>query len=250
MAGRTLTVDMADDDVIPAWRTVSDLAAAGVSADWTLVGGLMVAVHARRSGIVMRRPTDDVDVLVDYMANRAGLIRARSALLNLGFGLDNDGKYAYRFRHADGRKLDLMVADHLPSRMHPRLDRRPAFAAPAAAQALRRRDTYRLGFSSGTVAEVGVPDELGALVAKAAAWLADRRDRGRHLDDSAILLACIADASELDYDAMSKNDRKRIRAVTDGLMDPAHVSWVNLDDADRDRGMFTLRLIRQVLEAR
>ena len=246
MAGRTLTVDMADDDLIPAWQTVIELAESGVSAEWTLVGGLMVAAHARRAGVVMRRPTDDVDVLVDYVANRSSLSQARTALLQIGFEL-GDEKHAYRFRHEDGRKLDLMVADHLPSRMEPRMDRRPAFAAPSGEQAIRRRDSYLLQFASGASAQVGVPDELGALVAKGAAWLVDQRDRRRHLDDSAVLLACVLDASELDYDSMSKNDRIRIRAVTDELLDPAHVSWVNVDPADRERGMFNLRLIRQVL---
>jgi hypothetical protein len=248
MAGRTLIVDMRDDDLIPAWQTVIELAETGISADWTLIGGLMIAAHARRAGVMMRRPTDDVDVLVDYMANRASLLQARTALLKLRFELGRDEKHAYRFMHPDGRKLDLMVADHLPSRMDPRLDRRPAFAAPSGEQAIRRRDAYQLRFASGAAAEVGVPDELGALVAKAAAWLVDRRDRGRHLDDLAVLLACVADASDLDYGSMSKNDRKRIRSATDELSDLAHASWVNLDDADRDRGMFTLRLIRQVLE--
>lgn len=247
MAGRTLTVDMADDDLIPAWRTVIELAESGASEEWTLVGGLMVAAHARRAGVVMRRPTDDVDVLVDYVANRSSLSQARTALMQIGFELGDDGKHAYRFRHEDGRKLDLMVADHLPSRMEPRMDRRPAFAAPSGEQAIRRRDAYLLQFASGAAAQVGVPDELGALVAKGAAWLVDQRDRRRHLDDSAVILACVLDASELDYDSMSKNDRKRIRAVTDKLLDPAHVSWVNVDSADRERGMLNLQLIRQVL---
>ena len=127
------------------------------------------------------------------------------------------------------------------------MDRRPAFAAPSGEQAIRRRDSYLLQFVSGATAQVGVPDELGALVAKGAAWLVDQRDRRRHLDDSAVLLACVLDASELDYDSMNKNDRKRIRAVTHELLDPAHVSWVNVDPVDRERGMFNLRLIRQVL---
>ncbi len=55
------------------------------------------------------------------------------------------------------------------------------------------------------------------------------------------------DASELDYESMSKNDRKRILATTEELLDPAHVSWVNVDPADRERGMFNLRLILQAL---
>lgn len=164
MAGRALIVDMADDDLLPAWQTVVELAEAGVSADWMLVGGLMVAAHARRASVLMRRPTDDVDVLVDYMANRASLSQARASLRKIGFELGSDEKHAYRFRHDDGRKLDLMVADHLPSRMEPRLDRRPAFAAPSGEQAIRRRDIYRLRFTSGSVADVGVPDELGAIV--------------------------------------------------------------------------------------
>ncbi len=87
MAGRALTVDMADDDLVPARRTVVELAETGISAEWTLVGGLMVAAHAQRAGLVMRRPTDDVDVLVDYMANRASLSQARAALLKVGFEL-------------------------------------------------------------------------------------------------------------------------------------------------------------------
>jgi hypothetical protein len=245
VAGRTVSVAMHDDDLIPAWRTVIELADSGFAGGWTLVGGLMVAAHARRAGVLMRRPTDDVDVLVDYRVNTSSLAEARGVLATLGFLLSSDEQHAYRFRHADGRTVDLMVADHLPSRMRPRLDRRPAFAAPSGEQAIRRRDSYRLEFRGGAVADVGVPDELGALVAKGAAWLVDRRDRERHLDDAAVLLACVADASDLDYASASTNDRKRIRAVTDVLADAAHPSWIGLEEADRRRGMLNLTLIRQ-----
>lgn len=78
MAGRTLTIDMADDDLLPAWGTVIELANTGISATWTLVGGLMVAAHARRADVLMRRPTDDVDVLVDYVTHRGDLNRAEA----------------------------------------------------------------------------------------------------------------------------------------------------------------------------
>lgn len=247
MAGRTLTVDMQDDDLIPAWATVIELAEIGIAAQWTLVGGLMVAAQARRAGVLMRRPTDDVDALVDYMTNRSSLTEARGALSTIGFQLGSDEQHAYRFRHEDGRKVDLMVADHLPSRMSPRLDRRPAFEAPSGEQAIRRRDIYRLEFRGGAVVEVGVPDELGALVAKGAAWLVDRRDRERHLDDVAVLLACVQDASDLDYTSTSANDRKRIAAVTSVLAAETHPSWANLDEPDRRRGLLNLALIRQAL---
>lgn len=247
MAGRTLTVDMHDDDLLPAWQTVVALAQSGAAAEWTLVGGMMVAVHARRAGLVMRRPTDDVDAVVDLVANDMGLIEARLALHALGFELDTDGTHAYRFQHADGRQVDLMVADHLPRRVWARLARLPAFEVPAGEQAIRRRDVYRLNFRSGTAARMGVADELAALVLKGAAYRVDSRDRTRHLDDTAVLLACIEDASALDYASMSANDRRRIKATTDALVDDAHASWGSLDDADRHRGWVNLLLIRQTL---
>ncbi|MHB9004013.1 MAG: hypothetical protein ACYC6C_08100 [Coriobacteriia bacterium] len=247
MAGRTLTVDMADDDVIPAWRTVIDLAATGMATRLTLVGGLMVAAHARRAGVIMRRPTDDVDALVDYLADRSSLNDVRAALASMGFALSDDEQYAYRFRHPDGRKVDVMVADHLPSRMQPRLARRPAFPAPSGEQAIRRRDNYRLVFAGGAMAEVGVPNELGALVAKGAAYQVDRRDRERHLDDAAVLLASIGDASALDYGSMSSNDRRRIAGVAEQLADERHRGWINLDPLERSHARLNLTLITRAL---
>lgn len=249
MAGRALTVDMVDDDLIPAWQTVIELAAVGIAGRLTLVGGLMVAAHARRAGVLMRRPTDDVDVLVDYLGDRASLTDVRAALASIGFALSDDGQHAYRFRHVDGRKVDVMVADHLPSRMQPRLARRPAFPAPSGEQAIRRRDTYRLVFAGGAAAEVGVPDELGALVAKGAAYQVDRRDRDRHLDDVAVLLASIGDVSALDYGSMSRNDRRRIAGVSEQLADERHRAWTSLDPSGRSLARLNLALIARVLAA-
>lgn len=247
MAGASLTVDMEDDDDLPPWRAVIEIAGTGIAERLTLVGGLMVAVHARRSGVTMNRPTDDVDVLVDYWMHRTGLADARVALRRIGFDLVDSGEHAYRFVHADGRKVDLMVADHLPSNMRPRLALRDAFVAPAGQQAIRRRDLYTLTFNSGVQVVLGVPDELGALVAKGAAYLVDQRDRNRHLDDAAVLFAGVTDASAFDYEQLSKNDRRRLRAVLDHLNGEAHPSWVGLGEADRARGVLNAKLIGAAL---
>jgi hypothetical protein len=59
MAGRTLEVDMSDAALVPPWHTVVELASRGISEHWTLVGGLMVDLHARRAGVVMRACPDD-----------------------------------------------------------------------------------------------------------------------------------------------------------------------------------------------
>lgn len=247
MAGQALTVAMGDDDLLPVWQTVIELSASRITARLTLVGGLMVAVHAARAGVIMRRPTDDVDALVDYLTDRSSLSDVRVALGTVGFTLSDDERHAYRFRHSDGRKVDVMVADHLPSRMQPRLSRRPAFAAPAGEQAIRRRDAYRLTFAVGAEVEIGVPDELGALVAKGGAYQVDRRDSERHLDDAAVLLACIVDASALDYSSASANDRRRIAGIASHLVDDRHRSWSNLDASDRSKAQFNLALIAGAL---
>lgn len=243
MAGLELTVDMGDDDLLPAWQTVIEVAGTGISGNLTLVGGLMVAAHGGRAGVVMRRSTDDMDALVDYWADRGSLAATHVALAQIGFELVESEEHAYRFVHADDRRVDIMVADHLPSRMRPRLAQRPAFAAPAGEQAIRRRDTYTLTFNGGARVVLGVPDELGALVAKGAAYRVDNRDRGRHLDDAAVLLACVTDASELAYATMSGNDRRRLRAILQHVGDEQHSSWVNLDQADRERGLMNAALI-------
>lgn len=238
---------MGDDDLIPAWQTVLELGSAQISERLTLVGGLMVAAHARRAQVVMRRPTDDVDTLVDYVADRSSLSETGGALARLGFKLTTDAQHAYRFLHTDGRKVDLMVADHMPSRMRPRLGQRDAFVAPSGEQAIRRRDMYRLLFANGAEATIGVPDELGALVAKGAAYMVDQRDRGRHVDDAAVLLACIADASDLEWSSLSQNDRRRLMALTQVLENAGHVAWSNLDRDALDQARFNRRLIAQVI---
>lgn len=234
---------MGDNDLIPAWATVIELASVDALKDWTLVGGLMVYVHAGRSGIHETRPTKDADFLVNYVGDPSSLVRARAELAKLGFELQTDQATAYRYQHADGRQIDVMVADHLPTKMKPpRLSQRPAFEAPAGSQAIYRSDTYVLRFPTGDI-EVRVPDELGALVSKGAAYLADQRDRNRHLSDAAVLFASVGDLGALDYSTISTNDRKRVRAVYEQLNDPQHPAWANLQPDEQVRGMQNMQFI-------
>lgn len=51
MAGQTYTVNIGDDDLLPPWTTVFDVAEAIDVDEWALVGGLMVQLHARRASI-------------------------------------------------------------------------------------------------------------------------------------------------------------------------------------------------------
>jgi hypothetical protein len=247
MAARTNTLNLVDEEMLPAWRSVIELSEVLDISELTIVGGLMVYLHASRGGVIMPRSTDDADFLVNALVDRGSLIAFSAAISRIGFALNRDERYAYRFVHADGRKVDVMVPDHLPSKLRLRLARKSALEAPAGQQAIDRRDLYRLMFTSGKSVTVGVPDEIGALVAKGAAYLIDQRDRDRHLDDLATILASITDASELDYSRSTQHDRRRLRVAKEHLADDTVSPWLNLDPEARSRGRMNLELVMDAM---
>lgn len=235
-------ISLTGDETLPAWRSVIELDQAGLSEALTLVGGLMVYAHARAAGLSSPRPTADADVLVDVITARPTLNEVSAGLRLMGFELVTEYATAYRFRHPDDRIIDMMVADHLPAHVRARLAGRPAFQAPAGQQAINRREVWQLEFSSDLRCRIGVPNVLGALVAKGAAWIADNRNPERHLQDVATLLAAIQDASAIDY-TLTASDRRRLRAVRNPLSNPAQAAWSLLDARERLRGQQNLELV-------
>lgn len=235
-------VQLVGEETLPAWQSILELDRAGLSESLTLVGGLMVYGHARAANLGSPRPTADADVLVDVVAARTSLNSVYAVIRNMDFDLDADYAAAYRFRHLDGRVIDVMVADHLPSHIRARLAGRPAFQAPAGQQAINRREVWRLEFSPQVTCLVGIPNVLGALVAKGAAWVVDSRNPERHLQDAATLLAAVGDPSTLDY-SLSTSDRKRLRAIRGPLQDSRHPAWGLLDPDERLLGQQNLELI-------
>lgn len=238
--GRVVHLD--GDEILPAWQSVLELDRAGLSESLTLVGGLMVYSHARAANLTSPRPTADADVLVDVVAARTSLNAVYAVINDMDFDLDPEYAVAYRFRHSDGRVIDVMVADHLPSHIRARLAGRPAFQAPAGQQAINRRELWRLEFSPELRCLVGIPNVLGALVAKGAAWVVDNRNPERHLQDAATLLAAVGDPSTLDYN-LSTSDRRRLRAIRVPLQDSRHPAWGLLALDERLLGQQNLELI-------
>lgn len=202
----------------------------------------MVYSHARGANLTSPRPTADADVLVDVVTGRPSLIDTYAALNSLGFVLETESSVAYRFRHADGRVIDVMVADHMPSHIRARLAGRPAFQAPAGQQAINRREIWQLEFSTEVTCTVGIPNILGALVAKGAAWIVDNRNPERHLQDAATLFAAVEDASAINY-TLSTTDRRRLRALREQLADARHPAWALLSADERLLGQQNLELI-------
>lgn len=203
----------------------------------------MVQLHARRASIPPPRATKDVDLIADVQTNRSSFGSIGAALIGIGFEVavpDARTSPIYRFTRRD-EQVDVMVADHLPSGMRPRLRARPAFAVDGGAQALNRRDTFVVSSTSGTIT-IDAPDALGALIGKGAAFIVDQRDRGRHIEDAAVLLASIDSIGDLDL-TLSTNDRRRLRALAVDLYDQLHPAWLTLPEGPSSRGARNLALL-------
>jgi hypothetical protein len=69
------------------WPDVAELAAAVPPDAWTLIGGLMVQLHAVAAGLPVVRPTDDVDVLLHVETGRGRASAVAGALEGLGYRL-------------------------------------------------------------------------------------------------------------------------------------------------------------------
>jgi hypothetical protein len=190
------------------WPRVFEVAGALPADRWALVGGLMVQAHALAASVETTRVTLDVDVTVRIEAGAFSYAEAAAALTKLGYVLDGSQRLTYRFvRGAD--VVDLMVPDH--ERPPPRHARRDVMAVAGGRQALDR--LLAMDFQVGeTQTVVPVPTLHGALILKAAAYIADSRDADRHLLDAITLLACIVDTEAILGD-LRGSDRKRLSYV-------------------------------------
>ena len=238
----TLRVTAPPGGWAPPWPVVIEIASVLPPRSWVLVGGLMVQLHARAAGVEEVRPTHDVDALVDVMAAGVSMAGITAALTAIGFAVVEPGwpgSPAHRLRRNDD-VIDVLVADHLPRHAQPRLRRHPVMAVDGGAQALARTQQAAIEYDGGTV-RLTVPDLLGALVLKAAAHMADRRDRERHLRDAALLASLITDHRR-ELERVQGSDRKRLRHLNDALSDPLDDAWLLLPDDARRRGQDTLRI--------
>jgi len=228
----------------PPWPQVVEIVQAIPHTQWTLVGGLMVQLHAAHAGLRLTRTTRDVDMILHIDSGAATFAGVQHELERLGYVLREpvgDGPI-HRFVRGPNaiETVDVMVADRLPPKMHPKALRRRVFALPGGTSALRK--TVNCEVSTGEIAVVlSIPDVLGALVLKGAAYLEDSRDRGRHLDDAAVLACAVTDPVG-DRTRMIGSDRRRIQALWKVLQDLDHRSWIATGTTSR-RGHGALRVL-------
>jgi hypothetical protein len=237
-------VSAPSDGVQPPWPQMIEIVQAISHTQWTLVGGLMVQLHAAYAGVQVTRTTRDIDMILHIETGAATFSGVRHELERLGYALREPiGKGPiHRFSRGDrdAETIDVMVADHLSPNRHPKALGRRVFAVPGGTSALNKTVNCEVKTEVGVVM-LSIPDVLGALVLKGAAYIEDSRDRERHIDDAAIL-ACAVTDPVADRTRMAGSDQKRIAALWKALQHLDHRAWIATGTNSR-RGHAALQVL-------
>lgn len=235
------------------WPNVAEIEAVLPHGKWTLVGGLMAQLHGVYRGIDALRPTDDVDIVVHVETTRGVAAETARALESLGYrftpSFDERSNTAHRFWRGQSKidvvigddVVDVLIADHPAPRVVETLHGKTMVAIEGGTQALRRTINARLEIVAGENTTVSVPSPFGAVILKAAAYQSDTRDRDRHLQDAALLLAVIEDPLA-ERAGFAGSDRGRLNVLARALPDTAP-SWRLLPEAWRTNGQIALRIL-------
>ena len=203
------------------WPDVAELAAAVPPAAWTVIGGLMVQLHAVAAGLPVVRPTDDVDVLLHVETGRGRAAQVATALEALGYRLepsiDPRSGTAHRFvrggaavdlgtSQPDRSVVDVVAADHAPPRRLERLRGYDLVRVTGGTQALRRTVLAELEITGTARTAISVPDPFE-----------ERTPSG--------------------------SDRSRLLHLHAHLADPTAPAWLLLPEAARRNGQAALDLL-------
>lgn len=236
------------------WPNVAEIEGVLPHEKWTLVGGLMAQLHGIHRGLGTLRPTNDVDIVLHVETTRGVASETARALESLGYELapsiDERTNTAHRFKRGEStidlvmsgqEVVDVLVADHAAPRVIEKLRGRTMVAIEGGTQALRRTVNARLEITSGRTTVVSVPSPFGAAILKAAAFQTDSRDRERHLQDAALLLAVIDDPY-FEREQFTGSDRSRIQALANALSGDVR-EWRLLPAKWRINGQAALRIL-------
>lgn len=223
------------------WSLILDLAVRLEPSQWVLVGGQMVTLYAAHAQVPWPRVTRDVDVLANVLTRASNFERCVEALHELGLEQRLDSRGAgYRFSEFPDRRpgellVDLVAPDHLQLPKLVTVRSGPSVAIDGGRQALQRAIAFEVGLDGTAPAVVPVPDLLGAIVLKAAAWAADSRDRERHAQDVALLVSIVDDTAPL-IARFSGSDRKRLLRLGSVLNHRTAQEWLVLGPAAAEAG--------------
>lgn len=201
-------------------------------------------MHAINRGVASVRPTNDVDIVLHIETTRGMPNATADALEQIGYkikdNIDPRNNVGHRFTRGTTH-IDVVVADHPAPSVEEKMRSRAMVKIEGGTQALKRTANYRLEIAKGEHIIISVPRPFGALILKAAAYKADTRDRDRHLQDAAVLLACIEDP-DAERDGFAGTDRSRLLTLERELVDQ-NPAWLLMPEPDARRGQAVLRLL-------
>ena len=209
--------------------------------NWTLIGGQMVLLHALEQGARLPRISTDLDVLVNARVATHAVRDFVRALQERGFesaGMSPEG-VVHRFMR-NGVSVDVLAPEGLGERTNlTTISPGRTLQSPGGSQALRRTEMVPIRFREQTRV-VPRPSLLGAIICKAEAVSVDDAPINQRLD-LALLLSLVEDPLTMASQLQTK-DRQRLRRRGE-MNDPAHQSWLMLDQGAADRGLATYRLL-------
>lgn len=213
-------------------RSLGRLGQVVPTAQWCLIGGLMVEILLISRGAAMVRPTEDGDIIGDVVADRSVLRRLARGLVAMGFeelAAGRAGKIGVRFREPkSGAFIDILAPEaslRLRKVVTAQSDRR-SLEAPGTDVAMKTASDMSVRYAGDEPpATIRVPSLLGAIYAKATACrvITNVRDAQKHLQDAAALLS-VARLAEL-RDA-PKPIRKQLAWLHGELMNTNSIGWL------------------------
>ncbi|OIQ71094.1 hypothetical protein GALL_472890 [mine drainage metagenome] len=220
-------------NLVSSWKAVLEIAGQVPLEKWVLIGGQMVALHALIASTNPPRLSLDIDLLVHVLAPKGALGTCSRLLQEMDFQPEMDlAGNVYRFRSPDGGVIDLLAPEDVPADRLPLIRGGHTVLIEGGRQALNRTAVVTVHLESQKV-DVPVPDLLGALVLKSAAWAVDSRDRARHSQDAAFLVSLMRDP-RLEQARFAGSDRHRLHKLDSVLKDPNAREWALLGDAAED----------------
>ncbi len=192
------------------WATIADISAK-LGSDWTLVGGLMVQLHAFEYGGDNHRPTRDIDILADARRVPSATEHVSRALTELGFRLLPstsiiEPEVAFVFER-DGLTVDVLAPDGIkPGNLPLTTEGKRTVPIPGGTQALRRTEVVTVSFDDGTETYVRCPTLIGAILIKARAIRVHDRTQDQR-EDLIRLLSYVEDPLTTG-ESLAKTERK------------------------------------------
>jgi hypothetical protein len=200
-----VTLDPNDPETRRVWADALTLMGQ-LEGEWTLIGGLMVQLHAERYGQGGARPTADVDILANSRTRPSMSERISKQLTELDFRPEPPAgpelKTVYRFTRGE-EIVDVLAPDG--ERTPPRtIGTQETVQISGGTQALRRSEEVTVALD-GNQTTLRVPSLLGAILLKSRAIMSPQRDQDR--EDLIRLLLCIEDFDAIRAE-IKKTERK------------------------------------------